>query len=60
MATVIALVGGGGLGRIMFYYKSQVGLIPDAWNQVGAVILTIIAVVWVLDYISGRVREKIL
>ncbi len=60
MATVIALVGGGGLGRIMFYYKSQVGLLPDAWNQVGAVILTIIVVVWALDYVSGRVREKIL
>lgn len=60
MATVIALVGGGGLGRIMFYYQSRVGLLPDAWNQVGAVIMTIIVVVWVLDYISGRVREKII
>jgi phosphonate transport system permease protein len=60
MATVIALVGGGGLGRIMFFYKNQVGKLPDAWNQVGAVILVIVAVVWALDYISGRVREKII
>ncbi len=59
MATVIALVGGGGLGRMMFYYKSQVGYLPDAWNQVGAVVVTIAVVVWALDYISGRVREKI-
>ena len=59
MATVIALVGGGGLGRMMFFYKSQVGRIPDSWNQVGAVIVVIVAVVWALDYISGRVREKI-
>ncbi len=59
MATVIALVGGGGLGRIMFFYKNQVGRLPDAWNQVGAVIFVIVAVVWLLDYISGRVREKI-
>ncbi len=59
MATVIALVGGGGLGRMMFFYKSQVGRLPDAWNQVGAVIVVIVAVVWALDYISGRVREKI-
>ncbi len=60
MATVIALVGGGGLGRIMFFYKNQVGRLPDAWNQVGAVIFVIAGVVWLLDYISGRVREKII
>ena len=59
MATVIALVGGGGLGRIMFYYKNKVGMIPDAWNQVGAVIFVIVGVVWLIDYLSGRVREKI-
>jgi len=59
MATVIALVGGGGLGRMMFYYKGMVGRLPDAWNQVGAVVIVIVAVVWALDYISGRVREKI-
>ena len=59
MATVIALVGGGGLGRMMFFYKNQVGRLPDAWNQVGAIIFAITGVVWLLDYISGRVREKI-
>jgi len=59
MATVIALVGGGGIGRILFYYKGQVGRLPNAWNQVGAVVFTIAVVVWALDYISGRVREKI-
>jgi phosphonate transport system permease protein len=59
MSTVIALVGGGGIGRILFYYKGQVGRLSNAWNQVGAVVLTIVAVVWLLDYISGRVREKI-
>ena len=60
MATVIALVGGGGIGRILFYYKNQVGFMPNAWNQVGAVVIAIVAVVWLLDYISGRVREKII
>ncbi|RLE38685.1 phosphonate ABC transporter, permease protein PhnE, partial [Candidatus Acetothermia bacterium] len=59
MATVIALVGGGGIGRILFYYKGQVGRLPNAWNQVGAVVFTIAVVVWAIDYISGRVREKI-
>ncbi len=60
MATVIALVGGGGIGRILFYYKNQVGFLTNAWNQVGAVVIAIVAVVWLLDYISGRVREKII
>jgi phosphonate transport system permease protein len=59
MATVIAMVGGGGIGRILFYYKGQVGRLDNAWNQVGAVVFTIVAVVWLLDYVSGRVREKI-
>lgn len=54
MATVIALVGGGGIGRFFFYYKSQLD-----WNQVGAVTIVIAAVVWLLDYISGKARENI-
>ncbi len=60
MATVIALVGGGGIGRVLFYYKNQVGFLSNAWNQVGAVVVAIVAVIWLLDYISGRVREKII
>jgi len=59
MATVIALVGGGGIGTLLFYFKNEVGRIPEAWNYVGAVILVIVVVVWTLDYISARVREKI-
>jgi len=59
MATVISLVGGGGIGRLLFYYKGQVGRLDNAWNQVAAVIAVIVVVVWFLDYLSGRVREKI-
>ena len=54
MATIIALVGGGGIGDLLFYYRNQ-----GDWSQVGAVVLAMIAVVWTLDYISGRVRERI-
>ena len=54
MATIIALVGGGGIGDLLFYYRNQ-----GDWSQVGAVALAMIAVVWTLDYISGRVRERI-
>jgi len=54
MATVIALVGGGGIGRLFFWYKDDL-----QWQFVGAVVLGFAAVVWVLDYVSGWVREKI-
>jgi phosphonate transport system permease protein len=54
MATVVALVGGGGIGRLFFYYKNE-----RDWPKVGAVVLAIALIVWTLDYISGRVREKI-
>ena len=59
MSTIIALVGGGGIGQILFYYKNAVGLIKNSWNQVGAVVVCIVVVVWLLDYISARVRERI-
>jgi len=59
MATIIALVGGGGIGTLLFYFKNEVGRLPDAWNQVGAIVVSIVVVVWALDYISARVREKI-
>lgn len=59
MATVIALVGGGGIGTLLFYFKNEVGRLDDAWNQVGAVIVAIVIIVWALDYVSAKVREKI-
>ncbi len=59
MATIIALVGGGGIGTLLFYFKNEVGRLPQAWNHVGAIVLSIVVVVWLLDYISARVREKI-
>jgi phosphonate ABC transporter permease subunit PhnE len=60
MATIIALVGGGGIGTLLFYWKNEVGRPGEnAWGQVGAVVIAIIAVVWLMDYVSGRIREKI-
>jgi len=59
MATVIAFVGGGGIGTLIRYFKGEVGRIPDAWGQVGGVILVIAIVIWLMDYISGRIRERI-
>lgn len=54
MATVIALVGGGGIGDMLFYYKNL-----SDWPKVGAVVMVIVAVVWTMDYLSGRLRERI-
>jgi phosphonate transport system permease protein len=54
MATIIALVGGGGIGDMLFYYRHL-----GDWSQVGAVVVAMVVVVWTLDYISGRVRERI-
>ncbi|HEU68304.1 MAG TPA: phosphonate ABC transporter, permease protein PhnE [Candidatus Acetothermia bacterium] len=54
MSTVIALVGGGGIGDMLFYYKNQ-----GDWPKVGAVVMVIVAIVWAMDYISGRLRERI-
>ncbi|MGC9529065.1 MAG: phosphonate ABC transporter, permease protein PhnE [Candidatus Bipolaricaulaceae bacterium] len=53
MSTVIALVGGGGIGDLLFYYKNQ-----GDWSKVGAVVMVIVAVVWLMDYLSGRMRER--
>jgi phosphonate transport system permease protein len=39
---------------MLFYYKNEI-----RWREVGAVVVVIIAVVWLMDYVSGRVRERI-
>lgn len=54
MATVIGMVGGGGIGRFFNYFKNEL-----RWHEVGAVIVIIAVVVWIMDYVSGRVRERI-
>lgn len=54
MSTIIALVGAGGIGNLLFYYKNE-GL----WSIVGAVVISIVVVVWLMDYLSGWLRERI-
>ncbi len=54
MATIVGMVGGGGIGRFLNYYKNEL-----FWREVGAIIIIITVVVWTLDYVSGRVRERI-
>ncbi len=54
MATIIGLVGGGGIGTLLIQYQ---GLAK--WNEVGTMVLTIAVVVWIMDYLSARIREAI-
>lgn len=54
MATVIGLVGGGGIGTMLMQYQ---GLAK--WNEVGLLAITIAVIVWVMDWSSSRIREAI-
>ena len=54
MATIIGLVGGGGIGSLLMQYQGQA-----MWNEVGALILLIAAVVWLMDAASAYIREAI-
>lgn len=55
MATIIGLVGGGGVGTLLMQYQ---GLAQ--WNEVGTIVIVIALVVWIMDYLSARIREAIL
>lgn len=54
MATVIGLVGGGGIGTLLMQYQGLA-----RWHEVGLIVLLIAAVVWMMDYLSARLREMI-
>ena len=54
MATVIGLVGGGGIGTMLMQYQ---GLAK--WNEVGMLVIVIAFIVWVMDWMSSKIREAI-
>jgi phosphonate transport system permease protein len=54
MATVIGLVGGGGIGTLLVQYQ---GLAK--WHEVGLIVMVIASVVWMMDYLTARVRQAI-
>ncbi len=54
MSTVIGIVAGCGIGRFFNYFKSEL-----RWHEVGAVLVVIAIIVLSMDYVSGRVRERI-
>jgi phosphonate transport system permease protein len=55
MATIVGFVGGGGIGYLL---QQQQQLLR--WRSVGLIILLIALTVWVMDIVSGKVREKLL
>ena len=54
MATLIGLVGGGGIGTMLIQYQGQA-----LWREVGTLVLLIVIVVWGLDTASAYIREAI-
>jgi phosphonate transport system permease protein len=54
MSTVIGMVGGGGIGFLLIQWVNLL-----RYKQAGVAVWAITVVVWVLDYVSGVVREKI-
>ena len=55
MSTIIGLVGGGGIGQMLFQYQNL-----GQWRTVSVAVILIVVVVMVLDTVSARIREKIL
>lgn len=54
MATIIGLVGGGGIGSMLIQYQML-----SQWNEVGLIVLIIALVVWLMDYLSAKIREAL-
>lgn len=54
MATIIGLVGGGGIGNLLMQYQ---GLAKS--REVGIIVVIIAFFVWVMDYMRARIREGI-
>jgi len=54
MATVIGLVGAGGIGKLLLQYQGQ-----GQWNEVGTIAIVIAIVVWAMDFLSARIREAL-
>jgi phosphonate transport system permease protein len=54
MATIIGLVGGGGIGTMLMQYQGLA-----RWNEVGMLVIVIATIVWVMDYTSAKIRAAI-
>ena len=55
MATILGLVGGGGIGALLLNYQ-QLG----TWSKVSVILVFITLVVWALDWASSKTRQKVI
>ena len=55
MATIVGFVGGGGIGLALHQQQQLL-----RWRNVGLIMWLIALVVWSMDMISGKIREKLL
>lgn len=53
-ATVLGLVGAGGIGAPLIFAMSSY-----RWNEVGAILLGLIVLVFIIEWISGKIRVKL-
>ena len=53
MATIIGVVGGGGIGQMLYQYTRL-----WYWERASVLILLIIATVWIMDYTSSKLRAR--
>jgi len=54
MATIIGIVAGGGIGQQLYLYTRY-----WKWSQAAMLMLLIMATVWVIDYVSARLRARL-
>lgn len=54
MSTIIGIVAGGGIGQQLYLYIRY-----WKWSQAATFMLLIMATVWIIDYISARLRARL-
>ncbi|MFC2106105.1 phosphonate ABC transporter, permease protein PhnE [Candidatus Bipolaricaulota bacterium] len=54
MATIIGIVAGGGIGQQLYLYTRY-----WKWSEAAMLMLLIMATVWVIDYVSARLRARL-
>jgi phosphonate transport system permease protein len=54
MATIIGIVGGGGIGQRLYQYTKL-----WRWSEASVMMLLIMLVVWAMDYTSSRLRARL-
>jgi phosphonate ABC transporter permease subunit PhnE len=55
MSTIIGFVGGGGIGVVLFRYTNQ-----TLYQKAAVMVIAIAVVVTILDFISSRIRKRVI